>query len=206
MYFRLCLVGCKIFSGKKNIFKCLVAFQKMFWKIFSGVWLCSWKYQRKHIFYLLLTFSQLLNKYIISFLNIEIQKKQNSEKKFIKFGQYRNTKETKPRKKNSSNPIKLREEGRERGDWVRSRGDIARRRRDRVVLESIFAWSARCRDRQDRSSNWSLVWGVRCCGRRTGARSEDWALSLFLSLSLHVSPEMVWSENFHFKPFSGQSY
>ena len=90
--------SCKIFSrkkiffgnaisGKENIFKCLVASQKMFWKIFSGVWLCSWKYHRKHIFYLLLTFSQLPNKYIISFLNIETQKKQNLEKKFIKSGQ-----------------------------------------------------------------------------------------------------------------------
>ena len=29
--------------------------------------------------------------------------------------------------------------------------------------------------------------------------------SLSLSLSLCVSPEMVWSENFHFKPFPGQS-
>ena len=84
--------SCKIFSrkkiffgnaisGKENIFKCLVASQKMFWKIFSGVWLCSWKYHRKHIFYLLLTFSQLPNKYIISFLNTETQKKQNLEKK-----------------------------------------------------------------------------------------------------------------------------
>ena len=36
-----------------------------------------------------------------------------------------------PEKKNSSNPVKLREEGRERGDWVRSRGEIARRRRRR---------------------------------------------------------------------------
>ena len=44
MKFRLCLVECKIFSGekfsgKKNIFKCLVAFQKILWKIFSSVWL-----------------------------------------------------------------------------------------------------------------------------------------------------------------------
>ena len=31
----------KIFSGKENIFKCLVAFQKIFWKIFSDVWLYS---------------------------------------------------------------------------------------------------------------------------------------------------------------------
>ena len=53
----------------------------MFWKIFSGVWLCSWKYRRKHIFYLLLTFSQLPNKYIISFLNTETQKKENQKKK-----------------------------------------------------------------------------------------------------------------------------
>ena len=30
----------KIFSEKENIFKCLVAFQKMLWKIFSSVWLC----------------------------------------------------------------------------------------------------------------------------------------------------------------------
>ena len=29
-----------LFSGKENIFKCLVAFQKMLWKIFSSVWLC----------------------------------------------------------------------------------------------------------------------------------------------------------------------
>ena len=119
-----------------------------------------------------LTFSQLPNKYIISFLNTETQKKQNPEKIFIKSGHtekhkrkktqkksssnpimQRNTKETKPRKKNSSNPViqkhkrnktqkknssnpvKLREKGRERGDWVRSRGEIARRRqrRDRAA-------------------------------------------------------------------------
>ena len=31
----------KLFSGKENVFMCLVAFQKMFRKIFSDVWLCS---------------------------------------------------------------------------------------------------------------------------------------------------------------------
>ena len=30
-----------LFSGKENIFMCLVAFQKMFRKIFFDVWLCS---------------------------------------------------------------------------------------------------------------------------------------------------------------------
>ena len=73
-----------LFSGKENVFMCLVAFQKMFRKIFSGVWLCSWKYLRKHIFYLLLTFSWLPNKYIISFIpqcrnTNKTQKKKNHQ-------------------------------------------------------------------------------------------------------------------------------
>ena len=63
----------KIFSRKKNIFKCLVAFQKIFWKIFSGVWLYSWKCSRKLIFMMFLTFSQLPNKYIITSNKTQIQ-------------------------------------------------------------------------------------------------------------------------------------
>ena len=50
-----------LFSGKENVFMYLVAFQKMFRKIFSDVWLCSWKYHRKHIFYLLLAFSHIFS-------------------------------------------------------------------------------------------------------------------------------------------------
>ena len=64
----------KIFSGVWWHFK-------KYFGIFFSVWLCSWKYNRKHIFYLLLTFSQFPNKYIISFLNRETQKKQNPKKK-----------------------------------------------------------------------------------------------------------------------------
>ena len=48
----------------------------MFRKIFSDVWLCSWKYHKKHIFYLLLTFSQLPNEYIISFIPKNTNKTQ----------------------------------------------------------------------------------------------------------------------------------
>ena len=65
-----------LFSGKENVFMCLVAFQKIFRKIFSDVWLCSWKYHRKHIFYLLLTFSQLPNKHIMSFIPKNTNKTQ----------------------------------------------------------------------------------------------------------------------------------
>ena len=70
-----------LFSGKENIFKCLVAFQKMFRKIFSDVWLCSWKYHRKHIFYLLLTFSHIFSvtKQIYNIIHSS-KHKQNPEK------------------------------------------------------------------------------------------------------------------------------
>ena len=70
-----------LFSGKENVFMCLVAFQKMFRKIFSDVWWCSWKYHRKHIFYLLLAFSRLPNDYIISFIP---QNTNKTQKKIIK--------------------------------------------------------------------------------------------------------------------------
>ena len=65
-----------LFSRKENVFMCLVAFQKFFRKIFSDVWLYSWKYNRKHIFYLLLTFSQLPNKHIMSFIPKNTNKTQ----------------------------------------------------------------------------------------------------------------------------------
>ena len=60
---------------------CLVAFQKMFRKIFSDVWLCSSKYHRKHIFYLLLTFSLIFSvaKRIYNIIHSS-KHKQNVEK------------------------------------------------------------------------------------------------------------------------------
>ena len=163
-----------LFSAKENIFKCLVAFQKMFWKIFSSVWLCSWKYHRKHIFYLLLTFSHIFS-VVKKIYNI--------------IPQYRNTKATKPKKKNSSNLVKLREEGRERGNWVRSRGEITRRRRrrDRAALESTFAWLVRC---DQCGAAIDETRGV----RRTGARSvlaHCFSLGLCLWV-LSRFPEVIW--------------
>ena len=49
--------------------------------MFSNVWLCFLKCHRKHIFYLLLTFSQLPNEYIISFIpqNTNKTKKKNHQ-------------------------------------------------------------------------------------------------------------------------------
>ena len=70
-----------LFSAKENVFMCLVAFQKIFRKIFSDVWLCSWKYHRKHIFYLFLTFSHIFSvaKRIYNIIHSS-KHKQNPEK------------------------------------------------------------------------------------------------------------------------------
>ena len=87
-----------LFSRKENVFMCLVVFQKMFRKIFSDVWLCSWKYRRKHIFYLLLTFSRLPNEYIISFIPQNTNKTQ--KKKIIKSGHFVQSRSTRRQDRN----------------------------------------------------------------------------------------------------------
>ena len=69
----------------------MVTFQKMLWKIFYGVWLYGWKCyfptttkikitQKTHF----LTFSHLLNKYIILSLNSETQIKHRKKKIIIR--------------------------------------------------------------------------------------------------------------------------
>ena len=70
-----------LFFEKENIFMCLIAFQKIFQKIFFDVWFCSWKYHRKHIFYLLLIFSHIFSvaKRIYNIIHSS-KYKQNPEK------------------------------------------------------------------------------------------------------------------------------
>ena len=87
----------------------------MFRKIFSDVWLCSWKYYRKHIFYLLLTFSRLPNEYIISFIPKNTNKTQ---KKIIKSGQ------TKARLRSTLRAIEASHDASDVGGW-RGAGDVA---------------------------------------------------------------------------------
>ena len=116
------------------------------------------------------------------------QKKQNLEKKIHQIW-------SNWEKKEEREVIGFDLEARSRGG---GEGEIERRRRDWAALESIFAWSARCCDRQDRcdrhgatidetgavlrltrpmecgSSNWSSVWGVRCCERAQTVLCEEW--------------------------------
>ena len=57
----------------------------MLWKIFFGVWLYCWKYHRKHIFYLLLTFSHIFSaaKQIYNFIP-QFRNTNKTQKKKIK--------------------------------------------------------------------------------------------------------------------------
>ena len=111
--------GCILKNVSKNIFWCLVVFLKN---------------HRKHIFYLLLTFSRLPNEYIISFiLNTKTQTKPRKKKSSnpVKSGHIfsvakqiyniihssiQKHKKNPEKKKISSNLVKLREEGRDRGN------------------------------------------------------------------------------------------
>ena len=199
-----------LFSGKENIFKCLVTFQKMLWKIFYGVRLYGWKCyfptttkikitQKTHF----LTFSHLLNKYIILSLNSETQIKR--------------------RKKKNHNPVKLREEGREGGRSVlgsRTIGFGVRRSRSGTTnLGSRSGTMNRCcncdRDRREgKVERWSRTatsndkvegWSrtatsngeVEGCDSKSNGEVEVEQLCALGSISFWVRslwPELGWPE------------
>ena len=120
--FRVCLFlrkmvsKCKIFLGE-NIFR-----KGKYFQVFGGIL----KNILKNIFQCLVMFLKIPQKtHFLLVTHIFSASKQI----YNIICQQRNTKETKPKKKKkSSNPVNLREEGRERGDWVRQRGDWGRSR------------------------------------------------------------------------------
>ena len=153
MKIRLCLVHVKYFR-KINIFqKCYFRERKIFSNVLLHFKKCFEKYFLMFCCVLentientfstywshFLTFSQLPNKYIILFIL-----------------QYKNTNKT--QKKISSNPVKLREEGRERGNWVRRKarsrgggeGEIVRCSAASAISAKARSRSARCCDDQTR--------------------------------------------------------
>ena len=100
-----------------------------------------------------LTFSQLSNKYIISFPNTETQKKQNPGKKFIKFGQI----ERKRRRERRLGLIQKRDCTVDAKVRSRGRGEIKRR------------WSRSLLDR--RTAKIDEIGGVWVVGLEFGLRS-----------------------------------
>ena len=161
-----------LFSGKKNIFQCLVAFQNIFWKIFSGVWLYSWKYSKKPNFIMFLTFSCIFS----ASKQIYHQLQQNpnsskpkfsipSKKKFIKS-------EINPKSKSKRIGDKIDpEEDRPRASrsaiW---RDDLGLRSEEWVRRTSSTIW--RMGSRSDDWVRWTslTIWGM-------GSRSDDWGIA-----------------------------
>ena len=174
-----------LFSGKENNFKCLVIFQKILWKIFSGVWLNGWKCyfptttkikitQKTHF----LTFSPLPNKYIISSLNSETQ--------------------IKPRKKKNHNPVKRTEEGREGGRSVLGCDDRDRGRR--IGAATAIAIGAKAKSNGE-VVGWSRTatsnGEVEGCDSKSNGEVEVEQLCALGSISFWVRslwPELGWPE------------
>ena len=159
---------------------CLVAFQKMFWKIFSDVWLYSWKYHKKYIFYLLLTFSHIFSvtKRIYNII-YSSKHKQNPEK---------------------NHQIQTNE-----GEiTVGASGN-----RDRRVCAMRQSWSREDRRIARRSKRRSRSWSALPRQPMMSADGDVAIDSFFLPLSLSLSfslfyfprPEVIWSENRNGKSF-----
>ena len=179
-----------LFSRKENIFMCLIAFQKMFRKIFSDVWLCSWKYHRKHIFYLLLTFSHIFSvtKRIHNIIHSS-KRKQNPEKK-------------------SSNPDKRRRDRDRRSQ---------RFTRSRLTHRAISIEASHDHDRRvhaiaidaftrSRSKLHAIALGTVPVMSAKGVvpvmSQSLLSFSLSLSLSYFPRPQVIWSENWNGNDFS----
>ena len=172
--------------------------------------MCSWKYHRKHIFYLLLTFSHifLVAKLIYNIIHSSIQKhKQNPEKKIIKSGQIERRR-NRERRLGSTRGCDRQGASRDRD---RREGEIAigakaRLRLARCFTRSRSAWRqdhnrhGASRDLGDlgRQFRWMISMisaddlGDRSFGRSWWARlslwrDQSWAKALSLSLSLSLS-------------------
>ena len=193
----------------------LVAFQKMFREIFSGIWLYSWKYHRKHIFYLLLTFSHifLVAKRIYNIIHSSIQKhKQNPEKKLsnpVTFSHIFSVSKQiyniihsliqkhkqNLEKKKSSNPVKLREEEREATGFdeglqsarcfTRSWSTLHKIAIRAVLREIAISTKARSR---------SMVRSFSLCASVSHSFSLSFSLCASMSSSLSTSQFWKWFE------------
>ena len=155
-----------LFSGKENVFRlfsylgirftknqfwCLVR-SNILWKMLSVLWkikLCNKNRKNKRRENLINHSTASNGKVRVIQFNpiphshfptnqIDLQKKQNLEKKFIKSGHWADI-------EREVTGFDL--EARLRG---RGEGEIEQRRRDQAALESIFAWLVQCCDRRDR--------------------------------------------------------
>ena len=178
---RLCLVRVKafpeniLFSGKENVFMCLVVFQKIFRKIFSGVWkMLQGKRQNqknKH--------STQIDARRSTGLDDAVLRELRSDDRAVDrdLAKHRAALRDRDRRRDLA---KRRSRSAQRRDR-NQRCDLAKHHADRDRREGEFAISNRDRRR----------WCLRTA--RTGYASPSRALALSLSLSLSL--EFIRSEN-----------
>ena len=166
--------------------------------------MCSWKYHRKHIFYLLLAFSQLPNKYIISFIpQYRNTNKTQKKKNIIKSGQFER------RRKRERQLGSTRGEITRRGTaiaigavlWSRSMRRRDRDRHDAAMIRPSSKGRGRSRKREIGSANWELNGAISPLRLGLGrCVCESFFLSLFFPLHVSV-PEVFWRWNKNEKCF-----
>ena len=175
-----------LFSGKENVFMCLVALQKNFRKIFSGVWLCSWKYHRKHIFYLLLTFSHIFSvakriyNPISQLINTETKLNQ---KKFIKSGQIHQN----PTISQLRFEVEVKRRSRRAlGSPTKSNGEVGSGLQSGLWVRSFSRFASKV-ERQ--SGLWVAIWalGLILLWVRRRSRTAKWALGCDLGSGFELS-------------------
>ena len=169
-----------LFSRKENIFMCLVTFQKIFWKIFSGVWRRRRKRQ-----------TQKKGGAIAPRLSRSRLTARSHRSPIVPAVD----RDLADRRAATIAPLI-------------DRRAVRSRRRSRSIAMSGGDRRARLLD--DRTARRSRRWSIDERARRTIAPLVDrcspiWALfSLSLSLSLSLFPEMIWSENEGVNSFPGQ--
>ena len=183
--------SCKSISEKENVFMCLAATKFFLQKINSGVWFIQTFLQK--ILYMpnFPHTSSTVNMQIMNLFHTHSQKKQNPTKKFIKSGQI----EIAQRRRRWDRAVKARsvrssDERRDRRG-ARSTSTLVGRSRRSSIAGSLFSLVERSRPSSIAGSLFFL------------SLSSIWALSS-LSLSLSLSPEMIWTENKSVKLFPGQ--
>ena len=156
-------------------------------KNISGVWLCCWKYHRKYIFYILLTFSQIFSaaKQIYNFIPQSRNTNNTQKKKFIIRSRLGSTTGEIARSRLVLRSRSARRRDRDRGQRFGSRTIGFGVRRDRGRWSGSRTIQRRGQGR--RSGSRMIGFGVRL-GR--GWRSESGSSGFsgfFLSLSLSLS-------------------
>ena len=132
----------------------------MFWKIFSGVWLCSCKYHIKHIFYFLFTFPHIFSA---------------TKRIYNIIPQYRNTKETKPRK-NIHQIRSYRETQKKKNpEKIFIKSDHTKKHKRNKTQKKKFIKSGQIKRRRKRDRRW--------CGSAIGAR-VDWRYVISVGVDL----------------------